>query len=196
MLAEYGRRIHSGGSGDAAELFLVASHLTFVTDMLALTSLPATYSAPASVPLVTFDGTKATEHAFHELNDPVMGGKSNATWSLDNQHGYGYLDGEVVDVPSLSAPGFVTAYSDGKFADASSAFGGGLTLLVRSSTPEFAGFRASFYAGEGEGSYSCAGGGTIPFSRECWKGKFSVPAGDEFTQVRPATLAHSLRSGE
>lgn len=33
-------------------------------------------------------------------------------------------------------------------------------------------------------SYSCAGGGSIPLSRGCYKAKFSVPSGDEFSTVK------------
>merc|ERR1712070_728076 len=89
-------------------------------------------AAPAA--LVTFDGAEGTTFEFKALNDPVMGGKSSGTWSLSD--GAGVLDGEVVNVPSLSAPGFVKAAADGNFPDASSAFGGNLVLTVRSSTPE------------------------------------------------------------
>merc|ERR1711998_508189 len=46
-----------------------------------------------------------------------MGGRSTGTWTLGD--GFGILDGEVVDVPSLSAPGFIKAAADGKFPDIS-----------------------------------------------------------------------------
>merc|ERR1719379_3199374 len=67
--------------------------------------------------LVTFDGASSTAFQFTELNDPVMGGKSTGTWSLGK--GFGILDGDVVDVPSLKAPGFIKAAADGKFPDVS-----------------------------------------------------------------------------
>jgi len=41
----------------------------------------------------------------------------------------------------------------------------------------------SFASGTVAPSYSCAGGGSIPFSRGCFKAKFSVPAGDKFVPV-------------
>ena len=50
--------------------------------------------------------------------------------------------GEVVDVPSLKAPGFIKAAADGKFADASAELDGDLVLTVRSSTPEYKGFQS------------------------------------------------------
>lgn len=134
--------------------------------------------------LVTFDGAKATSFKFVELNDPVMGGRSTGTWHVDSKGQYGVFDGEVVDVPSLKAPGFIKAAADGAFADASGVAGGELVLMVRSSTPEYKGFRVSLASGTMSPSYACAGGGSIPLSRGCFKAKFAVPAGTDFTAVR------------
>ncbi|CAE7540896.1 unnamed protein product, partial [Symbiodinium pilosum] len=61
-----------------------------------------------------------TTFDFKELNDPVMGGQSTGTWKLDSA-GFGVFDGQVVDVPSLKAPGFIKAAADGSFPDASAA---------------------------------------------------------------------------
>merc|ERR1719213_951349 len=113
--------------------------------------------------LVTFDGAKDTTFTFKELNDPVMGGRSTGTWSLGD--GFGILDGEVVDVPSLKAPGFIKAAANGQFPDISSFIDGSLVLSVRTSTPEYAGYRVTFVSGAAMPSYSCAGGGSLPFSR-------------------------------
>merc|ERR1712216_147607 len=129
-------------------------------------------------------GDEAHTYKFQELNDPVMGGRSTGTWHVDSSGNYGVFDGHVVNVPSLKAPGFIKASADGRFPDISSAAGGTLLLSVRSSTPEYKGFRLSFASGTIAPSYSCAGGGSIPFSRGCFKAKFSVPAGSEFTTVR------------
>jgi len=151
--------------------------------MLSL-ALPITSSltttAASSIPLVTFDGADRTSFTFAELNDPVMGGQSTGKWS---QSSFGIFEGEVVDVPSLSAPGFIKAAADGTFADVSAAVGGSLILRVRSMTPSYTGFRVSFASGTMSPSYACAGGGSIPFSRGCYKAKFSVPAGGNFTDV-------------
>merc|ERR1711998_562473 len=95
--------------------------------------------------LVTFDGAEGSSFDFKALNDPVMGGKSSGTWTVTD--GAGVLDGEVVDVPSLSAPGFIKASADGSFPDASAAIDGDLVLTVRSSTPEYKGFRVAFASG-------------------------------------------------
>jgi len=139
-------------------------------------------SSSASTALVTFDGAQGTTFDFKALNDPVMGGKSTGTWAVNN--GVGVIDGEVVDVPSLSAPGFIKAAADGKFPDVSSAFGGNLVLTVRTSTPEYAGYRVTFVAGATSASFACSAGGSLPFSRGCFKAKFSVPAGSDFTQIK------------
>jgi len=141
-----------------------------------------TLAAVETVPLVTFDGAASTTFKFSELNDPVMGGQSYGTWSLNGT--FGSMDGEVLDVPSLKAPGFIKTAADGTFVDASSALGGSLLLEVRSSTPDYAGFRVAFAAGTLSAAYACSGGGSIPFSRGCWKAKFTVPQGDGWSTVR------------
>lgn len=144
-----------------------------------LKSLPAA-SDPGM--LVTFDGSAATTFEFKELNDPVMGGRSTGTWSLGD--GFGVLDGDVVNVPSLKAPGFIKAAADGKFPDLSDFIHGNLVLSVRTSTPDYAGYRIAFVSGAASPSFSCAGGGNLPFSRGCFKQKFSVPAGADFVEVK------------
>merc|ERR1719331_3601887 len=98
------------------------------------------------------------------MNDPVMGGKSTGTWSVNSDEGFGIFDGEVVNVPSLKAPGFITAEADGKFKDVSADINGDLILKVRTTTPEYDGFRASIAAGAYSPDYACASGSTAPFS--------------------------------
>merc|ERR1712150_177063 len=139
-------------------------------------------NAPARGSLVTFDGATGTTFKFKELNDPVMGGQSTGTWSLGN--GFGVLDGEVVNVPKLKAPGFIKASADGKFPDISDFIDGSLVLSVRTSTPEYAGYRVTFVSGAASPSFSCAGGGNLPLSRGCFKQKFIVPTGQDFVEVK------------
>ncbi|KAL3902397.1 MAG: hypothetical protein SGPRY_012083, partial [Prymnesium sp.] len=136
----------------------------------------------SDIPLLTFDGSPSTTFRFVELNDPVMGGRSSGVWRAGS--GFGSMQGVVLDVPSLKAPGFIKAAADGSFPPASAAMGGSLVLEVRSSTPEYKGFRLSFAAGTLSPSYACAGGGSIPLSRGCFKAKFSVPKGDGWSSVR------------
>jgi len=134
--------------------------------------------------LVTFDGASGTTFNFEEMNDPVMGGQSTGTWTVNTDEGFGIMDGEVVNVPSLSAPGFIKSAADGTFKDVSADIGGYLVLSVRSTTPEYTGFRVTMAAGTYSPAYACAGGSSIPFSGGCYKAKFSVPSGNEFQDVR------------
>jgi len=135
-----------------------------------------------AAPLVSFDDSTGTTFEFTELNDPVMGGKSTGTWSLGK--GFGIMDGSVVNVPSLKAPGFIKAAADGKFPDVSAMIDGNLVLSVRTTTPEYAGFRVAFASGAMIPSFACAAGGALPFSRGCFKNKFSVPAGADFVEIK------------
>jgi len=143
---------------------------------------PAALKAKSSANLVTFDGAEGTTFTFTELNDPVMGGKSTGTWSLGD--GFGIFDGDVVDVPSLQAPGFIKAQAAGSFPDASAFIDGNLVLSVRTTNPEYEGYRVTVVSGAASPSFSCAAGGSLPFSRGCFKNKFSVPAGDDFVDVK------------
>merc|ERR1719162_2626559 len=146
--------------------------------------LLASIASASSVKLATWDGASGTTFNFVELNDPVMGGQSAGTFNVDSKGAYGVFDGEVKDVPSLKAPGFIKTAADGTFADASGAIGGDLVLSVRSTTPEFKGFKVAFVYGTLSAAYACSGGGSIPLSRGCFKASFSVPAGDDFSTVR------------
>lgn len=150
------------------------------------TALLACAVAAGEVVLTSWGGDKADYHKFVEMNDPVMGGKSIGTWNdFDDQNPvYGAMAGEVNLIPSLQAPGFIKAAADGTFADASAMIDGDLVLTVRSSTPEYKGFRVTFASGTVSPSYSCAGGGGIPFSRGCFKAHFEVPASKDFVKVR------------
>jgi len=160
----------------------VAGDFNIEIEWIGATSKSVDASATSKGDLVTFDGTAGTTFTFSELNDPVMGGRSTGTWSLGD--GFGIMDGEVVDVPSLKAPGFIKAAADGTFPDVSEFIGGSLVLTVRTSTPDYAGFRVTFASGAASPSFACAGGGNLPFSRGCFKQKFTVPAGSDFVEVK------------
>jgi len=134
--------------------------------------------------LVTFDGGSTTTFKFHSLNDPVMGGISRGTWDVNVPEQFGIFNGTVKNVPSLHAPGFISAFARGKYNDASMALGGDLVLRVRSSTSDYDGFRVSFSPKSLNAEYSCAGGGNIPFSNGCFKAHFTVPPhADDFVDV-------------
>merc|ERR1712185_223052 len=61
---------------------------------------------------------------------------------------------------------------------------GSLVLSVRTTTPDYAGYRVTFVSGAASPSFSCAGGGALPFSRGCFKQKFSVPAGSDLVEIK------------
>mmetsp|Transcript_13268 Transcript_13268/g.17716 ORF Transcript_13268/g.17716 Transcript_13268/m.17716 type:complete len:216 (-) Transcript_13268:84-731(-) len=77
-----------------------------------------------------------------EMNDPVMGGSSSGNWSIINGN-IGLFQGTVTNVSFLSAPGFCQT-SANIFANASAY--GGIALKVRSSTPDYKGFKFAFSA--------------------------------------------------
>merc|ERR1711988_1081214 len=85
-----------------------------------------------------------------EVNDPVMGGRSNATFSLNQADGYAVFDGHAAIVPSLKAPGFCNAETtDGlgvlsRGADLSGT--SHMLLKVRHTGPGYAGYKVSFAA--------------------------------------------------
>ena len=109
---------------------------------------------------------------------------STGTWDVDDEEGFGILNGTVKDVPKLKAPGFIAAYAKGYFNDASMALHGDLVLKVRSSTPDYEGFRVSFSPKSLSAEYSCAGGGSIPFTNKCFKAHFMVPSSNDFVEIR------------
>merc|ERR1711907_27047 len=107
---------------------------------LSAISLLAITATALNVPLATWNGNKGTAFDFKELNDPVMGGQSSGTFTVDTAGKFGIFEGVVKDVPSLKAPGFIKTSADGAFPDASAALDGDLVLSVRSTTPEYQGF--------------------------------------------------------
>lgn len=102
------------------------------------------------------------------MNDPVMGGKSYSSVSI--QDGLGIFDGEVVDVPFLHAPGFITMRGDGQFSDVSSC--DSLRLTART-TEAYSGYRISF------------GRKTVPGNRFAmgFKADFDLPVGSDMANI-------------
>lgn len=89
----------------------------------------------------SFKGNGGPKLSWSVRNDPVMGGKSTGTFSTDTNTGAGILDGEVVDVPFLSAPGFIKAEARGQFPDVSSCGALAFTILTRE---PYDGYRVGF----------------------------------------------------
>ena len=127
--------------------------------VLALTSLSADNAttaaaavAPASpsssIPLVSFasGADPKLKHKWEALNDPVMGGQSTSRVAVEND--VLNFTGKCAIVPSLQAPGFITAVagrgmlSFDKFVDVSSCTG--LTVTAKDYAGGYKGYRISF----------------------------------------------------
>lgn len=91
--------------------------------------------------LEDFSGPK---HHWDEMNDPVMGGKSTGDFVIDENEHVGAFHGSVEIVDFLNAPGFIKAETrkGESWPDVSTCDGFQFTL--RSSTPDYQGFRVSF----------------------------------------------------
>lgn len=109
------------------------------------------------VELVTFDGDATTgSYDWQLLNDPVMGGVSNSTWTIDTDKKMAHWVGDCNIVPSLKAPGFCNAETTRpyttKFNDAS-----GFTHLqikIRSQV-DYNGMKVSFAANTINPQFKC-----------------------------------------
>ena len=86
----------------------------------------------AGVALTTFDGAAATSQTWSAENDPVMGGRSESTFTVAGK--LGQWMGEVKIVPSLHAPGFCTVRTQHDFPDISSTEG--LLISARAHFPD------------------------------------------------------------
>lgn len=80
-------------------------------------------------------------HRWQEMNDPVMGGKSTGTFTIQEQ--VGVFKGNVVNVPFLHAPGFIQARTTDSqpFPDISHC---GAFRIELQSLADYAGLRFSF----------------------------------------------------
>jgi hypothetical protein len=114
-------------------------------------------STAGGVTVYDFSATQGVN--FYEVNDPVMGGKSNGTFDTNSAEGYGRMNGTVALIPFLKAPGFIKAiacrdnvpvgrfhggvcHSLPTFPDISAQ--SRFVIRARSNTPSFAGFKFSF----------------------------------------------------
>lgn len=111
----------------------------------------ATADAAPDTYLVTFDGKDGTTFKWTDMNDPVMGGSSSSTAVTKDDTLV--FNGTCRIVKFLKAPGFAKVSTDGlfiheahKFNDVSAQLDGSLQLMVRSSTPDYKGFKVAFAA--------------------------------------------------
>eukprot|EP00591_Stephanopyxis_turris_P006618 CAMPEP_0195511498 /NCGR_PEP_ID=MMETSP0794_2-20130614/3784_1 /TAXON_ID=515487 /ORGANISM="Stephanopyxis turris, Strain CCMP 815" /LENGTH=426 /DNA_ID=CAMNT_0040639099 /DNA_START=241 /DNA_END=1521 /DNA_ORIENTATION=+ len=113
-------------------------------------------------------------HTWTSHNDPVMGGKSTGAVSVSD--GVGIFDGEVVDVPFLKAPGFITMQTrGGSYPDVSSCDALKLTIM---STKEYQGYQVSFGVNHAPGAFRHASG---------YKAHFDAPVGEFGDVIIPFT---------
>mmetsp|Transcript_8774 Transcript_8774/g.24082 ORF Transcript_8774/g.24082 Transcript_8774/m.24082 type:complete len:220 (-) Transcript_8774:129-788(-) len=110
-------------------------------------------------------------HTWQEMNDPVMGGKSTGTFSIEG--GVGKFEGEVVEVPFLHAPGFIQARTTNskKYPDVSSCKA--LEIVAKTNT-DYAGYRISF------GNAHAPGGKYFAYG---YKSHLEIERTDEFQTV-------------
>lgn len=107
-------------------------------------------------------------HSWSTLNDPVMGGLSYSSISIEND--MAIFDGAVLDVPSLQAPGFITMRGNGDYPDVSSCE---FMVLRARSTDEYEGYRISF------------GNRYVPGNRFArgYKADFDSPVGSDMQDI-------------
>ena len=98
-------------------------------------------SENASKEIISIESFADPKLSWKTMNDPVMGGRSTSSFSIEG--GIGRFIGEVVNVPFLKSPGFITVRSakDGDYPDVSSCHS--LRLNVQAMKP-YTGYRISF----------------------------------------------------
>jgi hypothetical protein len=112
----------------------------------AVAALLLTLAEAGDIKLATFDGTEKTTVSWRDTNDPVMGGASKSTFEVTAAK-TGLFNGTVAIVSFLHAPGFskITGTRSGyTFADITGF--DKITLRVKSSTPNYKGFKIEFAA--------------------------------------------------
>lgn len=112
---------------------------------LELTSFAAaTKQFQTSSDEIVLESFDAAVHTWNAQNDPVMGGQSTSTFTIND--GVGTLNGTCAIVPKLSAPGFITARTSDsiKFPDISSCAGLSITSKSQSTPANYEGYRISF----------------------------------------------------
>jgi len=108
------------------------------------------------VDLVTFDGSDGSTFGWKLVNDPVMGGVSNSTWTVDKEDSMAHWVGDCNIVPSLKAPGFCNAEtSNGLLSNFNDARGfTHISFLIRS-RQDYKGMKVSFAANTFNPQFKC-----------------------------------------
>jgi hypothetical protein len=130
---------------------------------LIATTITGLASADPTI-LAQLDSTQTPYWKWINTNDPVMGGASTSTWVVDQEQNIGVFNGTCAIVDFLQAPGFAkvtTARSlFNHFPDVSEFINGTMQLRVRSSTPDYEGFKFA-WAAKGVPKTSQFGGGSF-----------------------------------
>jgi len=92
--------------------------------------------------IATYDGANATTADWVVQNDPVMGGGSVSSFTIDDE--ILRFNGSCNLIPFLGAPGFAKVRGDAAFGDLTGYQN--IALKVRSTTPDYAGFKVGFEA--------------------------------------------------
>ena len=121
-----------------------------------------------STAYVLIESFSSPKFSWETMNDPVMGGKSYSQFSIKDD--VGIFDGEVVDVPFLKAPGFITMRGNGDYPDVS--YCNSLQLRLRASE-QYSGYKISFGNRHIHGNRHAYG----------YKADFHAPVGDEMMTV-------------
>jgi len=137
---------------------------------------PSVVAEDGEILLESFDNPR---HAWQQRNDPIMGGRSTGTFTIQDD-GVGLFEGQVVDIPFLHVPGFIQARTkeskhDVFFPDVSSCTA--LQLIVKSNTA-YDGYRVSFGNAQPKGGKRYAYG---------YKANMEVPTSDFGKVVIPFT---------
>lgn len=143
--------------------------------MMAQQEIPGHDQNGESVTLVTFDNAKGTTYSWRAMNDPVMGGQSHSSFSIESSEGH--FKGTCAIVPFLKAPGFCKIGTQSsliraapKFVDASRFIDGALYLEVETTTPEYEGYKVAFGA-----KNATRPPGSFHHSSPSFKAAFQVP---------------------
>jgi len=135
-----------------------------------------TSEAADTIDMAVFDDKKSkTDHTWKTESDPVMGGKSESTWTV-SKDGYGEYSGTCRIVPALKAPGFTIALTEmplfGSFPDVSKA--DGIILGVKNLDANITDFKFAFCDSR-INPYRC--------QFESFKADFKVPVSNSFSEV-------------
>jgi len=124
----------------------VAAFMVVAVAILSISVFPTTDASEVAGDIIVLEDFASPQHKWVEMNDPVMGGTSTGTFSVDHSttEDVGIFHGTVEIVSFLNAPGFIKAETTKgeSWPDVSTCEG--LRFVLRSATPSYQGFRVSF----------------------------------------------------